>query len=222
MVAEGLELERQLLAKLRRVRHPLDGILKTKLLPYQERGAIFAACRGRVVLADDMGLGKTVQTLAATELLRRRRGIQKVLVVAPASVKYQWKTEIEKFSGLSAQVIEGLLPRRRELSASPKFFNLSSYELVMKDVRYMHELAPDLIILDEAQRIRNWTTATARTIKQLKSRYAFVLRELRSKQAGGVVLRGGVHRWPPAGSRVPLLRASDGGRARHLDRLPRT
>ncbi len=45
----------------------------------------------------------------------------------------------------------------------------------LKDVRYMHELAPDLIILDEAQRIRNWTTATARTIKQLKSRYAFVL-----------------------------------------------
>jgi superfamily II DNA or RNA helicase len=174
-LAEGLELERQLLAKLRRGRHPLDGVLKTKLLPYQERGAIFAACRGRVVLADDMGLGKTVQALAATEMLRRRRGIQRVLVVAPASVKYQWKTEIEKFSGLSAQVIEGLLPRRRELYASPQFFNLSSYELVLKDVRYMHELAPDLIILDEAQRIRNWTTATARTIKQLKSRYAFVL-----------------------------------------------
>ena len=174
-LAEGLDLERQLLAKLRRGRHPLNGILKTKLLPYQERGAIFAACRGRVVLADDMGLGKTVQALAATEMLRRRRGIQRVLVVAPASVKYQWKTEIEKFSGLSVQVIEGLLPRRRELYASPQFFNLSSYELVLKDVRYMHELAPDLIILDEAQRIRNWTTATARTIKQLKSRYAFVL-----------------------------------------------
>jgi len=174
-VADGLDLERKLLAKLRRGQHPLDGILKTKLLPYQELGAIFAACRGRVVLADDMGLGKTVQALAATEMLRRRRGIQRVLVVAPASVKYQWKTEIEKFSGLSAQVIEGLLPRRRELYAAPQFFNLSSYELVLKDVRYMHELAPDLIILDEAQRIRNWTTATARTIKQLKSRYAFVL-----------------------------------------------
>jgi superfamily II DNA or RNA helicase len=174
-LAEGLDLERQLLAELRRGRHPLDGILKTKLLPYQEQGAIFAACRGRVVLADDMGLGKTVQALAATEMLRRRRGIQRVLVVAPASVKYQWKTEIEKFSGLSAQVIEGLLPRRRALYASPQFFNLTSYELVLKDVRYMHELAPDLIILDEAQRIRNWTTATARTIKQLKSRYAFVL-----------------------------------------------
>ena len=144
-------------------------------MPYQERGAIFAACRGRVVLADDMGLGKTVQALAAADMLRRRRGIQRVLVVAPASVKYQWKTEIDRFSELSAQVIEGLLPRRRELYSSPKFFNLSSYELVLKDIRYMHELAPDLIILDEAQRIRNWTTATARTIKQLKSRYAFVL-----------------------------------------------
>ncbi len=174
-LADGLDLERQILAKLRRGRNPLNGILKTKLLPYQERGAIFGACRGRVILADDMGLGKTVQALAATEMLRRRRGIQRVLVVAPASVKYQWKTEIERFTDLSAQVIEGLLPRRRELYASPTFFNLSSYELVLKDVRYMHELAPDLIILDEAQRIRNWTTATARTIKQLKSRYAFVL-----------------------------------------------
>ncbi|MDR3702842.1 MAG: SNF2-related protein [Candidatus Sulfopaludibacter sp.] len=174
-LADGLDLERQFLSKLGKGRDPLNGLLKTKLLPYQEQGAIFAACRGRVVLADDMGLGKTVQALAAAEMLRRRRGIQRVLVVAPASVKYQWKTEIEKFTDLPAQVIEGLLPRRRELYASPKFFNLSSYELVLKDVRYMHELAPDLIILDEAQRIRNWTTATARTIKQLKSRYAFVL-----------------------------------------------
>jgi len=174
-LAEGLDLERQFLNNLRRGRDPLDGLLKTKLLPYQERGAIFAACRGRVVLADDMGLGKTVQALAATEMLRRRRGIRRVLVVAPASVKYQWKTEIEKFTDLPVQVIDGLLPRRQELYRSPKFFNLSSYELILKDVRYMHELAPDLIILDEAQRIRNWTTATARTVKQLKSRYAFVL-----------------------------------------------
>ena len=98
-----------------------------------------------------------------------------MLVIAPASVKYQWKTEIEKFTGLPAQIIDGLLPRRQALYAAPAFFNLTSYELVLKDVAYMHEMRPDLIILDEAQRIRNWSTATARTIKQLKSRYAFVL-----------------------------------------------
>lgn len=174
-IAEGLEVERKLLGKLRRGRDPLADVLKTSLLPYQVRGATFASCRGRVVLADDMGLGKTVQALAATELLRRRRGIRRVLVVAPASVKYQWKREIEKFTDLDAQVIEGLVPQRQVQYASPKFFNLTSYELVLKDIKYLHELQPDLIILDEAQRIRNWATATARTIKQLKSRYAFVL-----------------------------------------------
>jgi SNF2 family DNA or RNA helicase len=174
-LAEGLDLERTLLRKLSRGQDPLAGVLKTALLPYQAQGAIFAACRGRVALADDMGLGKTVQALAAAELLRRRKGIERVLVVAPASVKYQWKTEIEKFTNLPAQIIDGSLPRRRALYASPAFFNLTSYELVLKDVRYMYELKPDLIILDEAQRIRNWATATARTIKQLKSRYAFVL-----------------------------------------------
>jgi superfamily II DNA or RNA helicase/predicted nucleic acid-binding Zn finger protein len=174
-LAEGLDLESKLLAKLKRSQDPTAGVLKTKLLPYQSRGAVFAACRGRVVLADDMGLGKTVQALAAAELLRRQKGIERVLVIAPASVKYQWKTEIEKFTDHSAQVIDGLLPRRKTMYSSPSFFNLTSYELVLKDIRYMQELRPDLIILDEAQRIRNWTTATARTIKQLKSRYAFVL-----------------------------------------------
>ncbi len=81
-VAEGLDLERKLLAKLKRGQDPTAGVLKTSLLPYQVQGILFAACRGRVVLADDMGLGKTVQALAATELLRRRKGIERVLVVA--------------------------------------------------------------------------------------------------------------------------------------------
>ena len=174
-LAEGLELESKLLARLKRGEDPLAGVLKTKLLPYQMQGALFAACRGRVVLADDMGLGKTVQALAAAELLRQRKGIERVLVIAPASVKYQWKTEIEKFTDHTAQVIDGMLPKRRAQYAAPTFFTLTSYELVLKDVRYMDELKPDLIILDEAQRIRNWATATARTIKRLKSHYAFVL-----------------------------------------------
>jgi superfamily II DNA or RNA helicase len=174
-LASGLEDERRYLAQLKKGKRPLEGLLKVPLFPYQIRGTVFAACRGRVVLADDMGLGKTIQAIAGAELLRRRRGIERVLVVAPASVKYQWKTEIEKFCELPAQVIDGLMPHRKKLYANPTFFNLTSYELVLKDIEDMHNMRPDLIILDEAQRIRNWATATARTIKQLKSRYAFVL-----------------------------------------------
>ncbi len=174
-LALGLEDERRSLARLKKGKNPLQGLLKVSLFPFQIRGALFAACRGRAVLADDMGLGKTIQAIAAADLLRRWRGIERVLVVAPASVKYQWKTEIEKFCDLSTQVVDGLIPHRKKLYAQPAFFNLTNYELVLKDIEDMHNLRPDLIILDEAQRIRNWTTATARTIKQLKSRYALVL-----------------------------------------------
>lgn len=159
-IAGGIEWERSLLKKLKREPDPLHGLLKAKLLPYQAGGAAFLASRGRGVLADDMGLGKTVQALAAAELLRRRAGIERVLIVAPASVKYQWKTEIEKFSDLPAQIIDGHMAQRLRLYAAPTFFNLTSYELALKDIGHLHELRPDLIILDEAQRIWNWTTAT--------------------------------------------------------------
>ncbi|HTV56880.1 MAG TPA: DEAD/DEAH box helicase, partial [Terriglobia bacterium] len=174
-LAEGLQKERQLEGEVARRQSPLNGLLKVPLFPYQARGALFAACRGRVVVADDMGLGKTIQAIAAAALLRNWRGIERVLVVAPASVKYQWKTEVEKFCDLPAQVIDGPAPHRRKLYEFPAFFNLTSYEVVLKDIEEMQKLRPDLIILDEAQRIRNWATTTARTIKQLKSRYAFVL-----------------------------------------------
>jgi len=174
-LARGLEDERRYLAQLDKGPRPLEGLLKVPLFPYQIRGALFAACRGRVVLADDMGLGKTIQAISAAELLRRRRGIERVLVIAPASVKYQWKTEIEKFCSLPAQVIDGPAAQRKRLYAKAVFFTLASYELVLKDLEDLQNLRPDLIVLDEAQRIRNWATVTARTIKQLKSRYAFVL-----------------------------------------------
>ena len=172
---EGLAWESEQLKKIEAGQSILPGLVKVSLFPYQMRGVLFAASRGRVVLADDMGLGKTVQAVAAAALLRRRRGIERVLVISPASVKYQWKTEIEKFSDLSVQVIDGDRRRRVKRYGSPQFFNLINYELVRWDMEEIQALAPDLIILDEAQRIRNWATKTAQTVKKLKSRYAFVL-----------------------------------------------
>src|SRR5439155_13293676 len=94
-------------------------LLSVPLYDFQVRGALFLACRGRSILGDDMGLGKTVQALAAVELLARERGIQRTLVVAPASVKYQWETEIRKFTSRPVQVIEGGPDVRKDQYAEP-------------------------------------------------------------------------------------------------------
>jgi superfamily II DNA or RNA helicase len=154
---------------------PLRDLLRVPLYPYQLRGALFAACRGRCILGDDMGLGKTVQTLAAAELLARERGSERVLVVAPASVKYQWETEIRKFTGRAVQVVEGSTAQRRALYRQPTFYRLVNYELAVRDLDELNTWQPDLIVLDEAQRIKNWEARTTRAIKRLRSRYAFVL-----------------------------------------------
>jgi superfamily II DNA or RNA helicase len=146
------------------------------LHPYQELGARFLARRGRAFLADDMGLGKTVQSIAAALLLRRAHGAAKVLVVCPASLKHQWAREIEKVCDETSQVIDG--PRAARLQAYQAWssgFLILNYELVLRDLEAIRMTAPDLVILDEAQRIKNQGTKTARAVKQLDSRWAFVL-----------------------------------------------
>ena len=153
----------------------LIDLLKVPLYPYQLQGAIFAAYRGRCILGDDMGLGKTVQTLAAAELLARERGIERVLVVAPASVKYQWETEIRKYTDRPVQIIDGSVEQRRAQYRQPTFYRLINYEQVVRDLDELNAWHPDLIVLDEAQRIKNWESKTSRAVKKLRSRYAIVL-----------------------------------------------
>lgn len=150
-------------------------LLKTDLFPYQREGALFALTAGRCLLGDDMGLGKTIQALAAAELMARLYGIGKVLIISPTSLKHQWKSEIEKFTDRTAEVIEGLNHQRAPLYKTDTFFKLLNYELVHRDLDLIREWAPDLIILDEAQRIKNWQTRTAKTVKQLQSTFAIVL-----------------------------------------------
>ena len=151
-------------------------LLRHPLLPYQRDGMLHLAFSERALLADDMGLGKTVQAIAACALLRQKRGIERVLVVAPASLKAEWQEQIARFTDLSAQIIEGDRATRLGLYQRPSFFNLANYEQVIPDGSEINRLLrPDVVILDEAQRIKNWQTKTARAVKGLRSPYAFVL-----------------------------------------------
>ncbi|CAN5146622.1 hypothetical protein BH11PLA2_BH11PLA2_49600 [soil metagenome] len=169
-----LRREREYLAQLEDGTLDLD-LLNVPLYDYQLRGALFLACRGRSILGDDMGLGKTVQTLAAIELLVRERNAARVLVVAPASVKYQWDAEIRRFTSRAVQVIEGDREERLEQYQLPTFYRLVNYEQVIRDLDILNAWAPDVIVLDEAQRIKNWESKTSQAVKRLRSRYAMVL-----------------------------------------------
>lgn len=155
--------------------HRSLNLLSTPLYPYQQTGAMHLAFGRRAMLADDMGLGKTVQAIAAGSLLHQLRDIQRVLVVCPASLKHQWAREVGRFTSFTANVIEGNLQARRDLYQNPAFFTMINYELVLRDEDELRRLRPDLIILDEAQRIKNWRTKTADAVKRLRSPYAFVL-----------------------------------------------
>jgi len=151
-------------------------VVKHPLYPYQQEGMLHLAFTGRALLADEMGLGKTVQAIAACELLRRTLGIRRVLVISPASLKGEWEEQIAKFTDLPARIIQGPRAHRLRQYKEPAFFNLANYEQIRPDVEEINAtLAPDVIILDEAQRIKNWQTKTAMSVKRLSSPYAFVL-----------------------------------------------
>jgi SNF2 family DNA or RNA helicase len=152
-----------------------DGLIKAKLYPYQKEGVINASKAGRVIIADDMGLGKTIQAIATAEFLAKELHVGNVLVICPTSLKYQWKSEVEKFTERTVQVIEGTIDKRKPQYKSDTFFKVASYGVGLHDINYINEAEFDLIILDEAQRIKNWKTKTAQGLKQLKSQYAIVL-----------------------------------------------
>src|SRR5439155_393007 len=82
--------------------------------------------------------------------------VEKVLVVAPASVKYQWEGEIHKFTDRPVQVIDGTIEQRQTQYEQPTFYRLVNYEQATRDLDSLNAWQPDLVVLDEAQRIKNW------------------------------------------------------------------
>src|SRR5487761_1614089 len=157
----------------------LGALLKVPLYPYQAEGALFAVRAGRALIGDDMGLGKTIQAIAATEILARHFGVSKVLVICPTSLKYQWQSEITRFSGRQGEnavrVIKGGRAQRQKDYALDDFCKITNYEKLKPDLDLIAAWAPDLVIVDEAQRVKNWNTIAARALKRIDSSYAIVL-----------------------------------------------
>jgi superfamily II DNA or RNA helicase len=150
-------------------------LLRVPLYDYQREGVLFAARAGRVLIGDEMGLGKTIQAIATAEIMARLFGVERVLIICPTSLKHQWQREIQRCGDRPTQVISGMRPRRQLSYRDPAFFKITNYDTVFHDLEVIQAWAPDLVILDEAQRIKNWNTRTARCVKKISAPYALVL-----------------------------------------------
>jgi len=154
----------------------LDGLINATLFSYQRKGVLFAAKAGRSLIADEMGLGKTIQAIATAELLKKETGISRTLIICPTSLKYQWKAEIEKFTDSSVLVLEGNpLKREKIYNSYESFYLIMTYNIVSRDWEKLNGLDADLVILDEAQRIKNWETKIAKSVKKLTMPSCIVL-----------------------------------------------
>ncbi|APR05408.1 DEAD/DEAH box helicase [Thauera chlorobenzoica] len=153
----------------------LNKLLKVPLYPYQAEGALFAVRAGRALIGDEMGLGKTIQAIAAAEILARHFGVSKVLVICPTSLKYQWQSEIARFAGRDSRVISGGRAQRQKDYALDEFCKITNYEKLQPDLDLIAAWGPELVIVDEAQRVKNWNTIAARALKRIDSPYAVVL-----------------------------------------------
>ena len=173
--AERKELRREYELKVQSGEWPAHET-RVPLFPYQREGMLHLAFTERALLADEMGLGKTIQAIAACALLKRLGRAGRVLVVTPASLKGEWEEQIRQFTELPTRLVFGGLAARRAAYDAGTFFTVVNYEQMIRDALEVNaRFRPDVVVLDEAQRIKNWNTQTAQAVKRLRSRYAFIL-----------------------------------------------
>lgn len=150
--------------------------IKAKLFDYQKEGITFSLFKKGNIIADEMGLGKTLQAITTAVLKKDIYGINKTLIICPASLKYQWKKEIEKFTNETAVIVEGMRSDRHSLYKSAgEFFIIANYEAVMRDITVICKYPPDMIILDEAQKIKNYDTKTSSAVKSIPKKHSLVI-----------------------------------------------
>ncbi len=154
---------------------PYDQI-KADLFDYQKKGVEFITYREGCILADEMGLGKTLQAISSAIAKKEIFAFKKTLIVCPASLKDQWKKEIEKFTDEQAINVSGSQDERTlTYQKGDAYFFIVNYETVLRDSRIINNAGFDYLILDEAQRIKNFETKTASAIKKIHKSHVLVL-----------------------------------------------
>lgn len=177
-VKEKIErvFELNLLKQLPESYTPDYSTINATLFDYQKEGIEFVLFRKAAIIADEMGLGKTMQAISAAIQKKAIFGFKKTLIVCPASLKSQWKSEIEKFSEEKAIIVEGTPFQREEIYTNTEhYFFILNYETILRDSRAINKAEFDFLILDEAQRVKNFETKTAAAVKRLNAKHVLVI-----------------------------------------------
>ncbi len=168
---------RQHLAEFRGIpAMPLPAGVKAELRPYQQSGFDFLCHLTQHhlggILADDMGLGKTLQTLAWLAWLKETQPTGKpALVICPASVLHNWRREAERFTpDLKVLVLESGAARHNLRRRIPEHdLIVTNYALLRRDLEALQQFAFRVVVLDEAQFIKNPDAQVTISVKQLRA-----------------------------------------------------
>lgn len=130
------------------------------------------------ILADDMGLGKTLQTISVLWAAKKEGKKGTSLIVCPASLVYNWKEEFERFAPqLKIGLLSGSKGEREVLINEYESYDVlvTSYDLLRRDVELYEDKKFLFQVIDEAQYIKNHTTAVAKTVKSITSEIRIAL-----------------------------------------------
>jgi SNF2 family DNA or RNA helicase len=164
---------------------PLETILQNDALhfpfepfAYQYQGVAFLYPRYSAILADEMGLGKTMQAITAVRMLLRSGELSRVLLVCPKPLVTNWRREFTMWAPeIPLNIIEGEQAKRHwQWTEANSPVQIANYELLMRD-RHALDDAPhfDLVILDEAQRIKNVNNTTSQVVRSIRRSRSWAL-----------------------------------------------
>ncbi len=151
----------------------------TKFYPHQIDGVREMARMSSFLLCDEMGLGKSLQSLTVAAIDFEKGWANRVLVVAPASLKWNWQDEIIKHTEFSCLVLDGTPVQRRkqleEFTSQGIDFLIVNYEQVLSHIEDLNKMHFDITIFDEAHYIKNYKAKRTKACHRLNAPRSFLL-----------------------------------------------
>ena len=176
---KSTRLQMQEATPLEPIEHEITGVTAPILRDYQKEGvlwfqsAIHYGLGG--ILADDMGLGKTLQTLSVID---QYQGQEPALIIAPATVLYNWVQEATQFTPhLQMLVVQGDAQEREAMLKTIDQYDvvLTSYDYLKRDIEQFHDHRYGLMFIDEAQMIKNPRSQVSKAVKSIQAKHRFAL-----------------------------------------------